>query len=273
MSAMTPEMESLKTRLKATWTAGDFTQIARSYESGAADFISRLHLMPGLHVLDVACGTGNLAIPAARAGAVVSGLDIAANLLEQGRARAQAEGVAVQFDEGDAENLPYDDASFDAVVSMFGVMFAPRPEKAAAELLRVCRPGGLIALANWTATGFIGQVFKTTSAHVPPSPLMPSPVQWGDEEIVRQRLGEAISNLQLTRQLIAFTYPFASADVVEFWRVYYGPTQRAFEALNASPEKQAALRHDLERLWSEHNQARDGTTYVESEYLQVIATR
>ncbi|MFN0110103.1 MAG: class I SAM-dependent methyltransferase, partial [Blastocatellia bacterium] len=133
------EMANLKTKLKATWMAGDFAQIARSYEAGAADFVARLNLAKGTQALDVACGSGNLAIPAARAGAVVTGADIAANLLTQGRERAEAEGLAIQFDEADAEQLPYADATFDAVISMFGVMFAPRPETAAAELTRVCR--------------------------------------------------------------------------------------------------------------------------------------
>ncbi|GAN31982.1 MAG: class I SAM-dependent methyltransferase [Candidatus Brocadia sp. AMX2] len=273
MSTLTPEMESFKVRLKATWMAGDFTQIARSYESGATEFIERLNFAQGTNVLDVACGTGNLAIPAARRGAIVTGVDIAINLLAQGRSRAQAEGLTIQFDEGDAEKLPYNDASFDIIVSMFGVMFAPRPEKAAQELTRVCRTGGRIALANWTPTGFIGQVFKTIAAHVPPPPLMPSPVLWGDEETVCERLRENISDLRLTRRLISFKFPFTPADVVEFWRVYYGPTQRAFEALTANPEKQVALRRDLERLWLDHNQAKDNSTHVESEYLEVIATR
>ncbi len=236
MSTLTPEMESFKVRLKATWMAGDFTQIARSYESEADEFMERLNLAQGTYVLDVACGTGNLAIPAAHRGAVVTGVDIATNLLEQGRSRAQAEGLTIQFDEGDAEQLPYNDASFDTVVSMFGIMFVPRPEKAAQELIRVCRTSGRIALANWTPTGFIGQMFKTIATNMPPSPLMPSPVLWGDEETVRGRLRENVSDLRLTRRLISFKFPFAPADVVEFWRIYYGPTQRTFEALTANPE-------------------------------------
>src|SRR5262249_32500872 len=142
------DIDALKSRLKATWTAGDFGLVARSYESGAAEFVRRLGLVPGTRVLDVACGTGNLAVPAARTGAEVTGVDIATNLLEQARARAAAEGLAVRFNEGDAEKLPYPDAGFETVISMFGVMFAPRPELAAAQLLRVCRPGGTIALAN-----------------------------------------------------------------------------------------------------------------------------
>ena len=273
MSKAITELEALKTRLRATWMAGDFAQIAQAYEAGAADFITRLKLSPGTRVLDVACGTGNLTLPAARAGAVVTGADIAVNLLEQGRARAQAAGLTIQFDEGDAEQLPYADASFDTVVSMFGVMFAPRPALAAAELTRVCRTGGRLALANWTPTGFIGQLFKTTGAHVPPPALMPSPLLWGDETTVRERLRENTADLQCTRRLMTFSFPFAPAEVVEFWRVYYGPTNKAFEALAAESGKQAALRSALEQLWTEHNQATDGATHVESEYLEVIATR
>jgi SAM-dependent methyltransferase len=269
--ALTPEMEALKAKLKATWMSGDFGQIARSFAPGAAEFVARLGLQPGQRVLDVACGTGNLSLPAARAGAVVTGLDIAPNLLEQARAEAAAEGLPIRFDEGDAEELPYADASFDAVVTMFGAMFAPRPERAAAELLRVCRPGGRVAMANWTPQGFIGRMFKTTAAHVPPPAGMPSPVKWGEEETVRERLREGVADLKLTRRLIMFNYPFPPPEVVEHFRLYYGPTQRAFAALDA--DQQAALRRDLERLWSENNQAADGATRVEAEYLEVIAVR
>jgi ubiquinone/menaquinone biosynthesis C-methylase UbiE len=147
---MKPEMETLKTRLKSMWMAGDFGQIAKQIQASADQFISRLALKPGDQVLDVACGTGNTAIPAARAGATVTGSDIATNLLEQARARAAAEGLTIKFEEGDAENLPYSDNAFDVVVTMYGAMFAPRPELVAAELVRVCRPGGRIAMANWT---------------------------------------------------------------------------------------------------------------------------
>jgi len=271
MSTTNPEMESLKTRLKAMWMAGDFGQVAKVIETNAEEFIARLALTPGTRVLDVACGSGNLAIPAARAGAIVTGVDIAPNLLEQARMRAESEGLTIQFDEGDAENLPYADAAFDTVVRMYGAMFAPRPELVAAELVRVCRSGGRIAMANWTPEGFIGQMFKVTGKHVPPPPGMPSPIKWGDEETVRERLRDGIADLQLTRRMCQFKYPFPPAEVVESFRLYYGPTQRAFAALEA--EAQAALRSDLERLWTEHNQATDDTTYVEGEYLEVIATR
>jgi len=271
MSVMTPEMESLKTRLKATWMAGDYGQFAKYLEPGALEFLARIPIKPGTRMLDVACGAGQIAIPAARAGARVTGVDIATNLIEQARARAKAEGVDVRFDEGDAEMLPYEDASFDLVVSLIGAMFAPRPERVAAELVRVCRPGGRIVMANWTPEGFVGQMFKTIGKHVPPPPLMPSPVKWGDEATVRERLRDGVAQLQLTRRLYPFRYPFPPSEVVEFFRTYYGPTNRAFAALDAAG--QAALRHDLEQLWTAHNRATDGTTDLEPEYLEVVAVR
>ena len=174
MTTTSAEFAALKERLKATWIAGDFGQIAQYSEPAAEQFIARRAITPGMRVLDVACGTGNLAIPAAKAGAIVTGVDIAPNLLEQARARAQREGVQVRFDEGDAEHLPYPDAAFDLVVSMCGAMLAPRPARVAAELVHVCRPGGHIAMANWTPRGFIGQLFQVTGVHVPPPPDVPS---------------------------------------------------------------------------------------------------
>lgn len=271
MNAAIPELSTLKVRLKTTWSAGDFGQIARSYESGAADFVADLHITPGLRVLDVACGTGNLAIPAARAGATVTGVDIAPNLVEQARERAKAEGVRAQFDEGDAEELPYKDESFDLMLTMFGAMFCPRPQRVAMELTRVCRPGGRIVMANWVPTGFIGQVFKATAAHVPPPAGMPSPVLWGDEATVRERLRNGIRDVRFRRRTMTFAFSFPPPEVVEYFRQYYGPTLKAFSALDENG--QAALRRDLEALWNSHNQATDGTTRVESEYLQVTATR
>ena len=265
------EMAALKTKLRATWIAGDFGQIARFYPDEAEAFINRLNLQPGMKVLDVACGTGNLALPAARAGADVTGVDIAPNLVEQARENAKREGLNAKFDEGDAEALPYEDASFDGVVTMFGAMFAPRPELVAAELKRVCRPGGFIAMANWTPSGFIGQMFKMNAAYVPPPPGMTSPVLWGVEENVRQRFAEGISTLETQLQNVKWLFPFSPAEVVQHFRLYYGPAQKAFGALDE--EKQAALRKDLEQLWAANNRATDGTTEVDAEYLQVIATR
>jgi SAM-dependent methyltransferase len=264
-------MEALKAKLKTTWTSGDFGQIAKSYQSGAAEFISRLDIKPGERVLDVACGTGNLTIPAAQNGANVIGVDIAPNLLEQGRKWAKMEGLTIRFDENDAEALPYDDASFDTVITMFGAMFTPQPDVVAAELARTCRPGGRIAMANWTPGGFIGQMFKIVGQHVPPAPGMPSPLLWGDEATVRERFNGSVSNLQLTRRSITFNFPFSASEVVESFRRYYGPTYKAFGALDETG--QTALYQALAQLWSAHNQSRNGITQVESEYLEVVAIR
>jgi 2-polyprenyl-3-methyl-5-hydroxy-6-metoxy-1,4-benzoquinol methylase len=271
MTEMTPEMQGLKTRLKAVWMAGDYGVFAKYLEPGALEFLARLAVAPGTRMLDVACGAGQIAIPAARAGARVTGVDIATNLVEQARARAAADGVEVRFDEGDAEMLPYADGSFDLVVSLIGAMFAPRPERVAAELLRVCRPGGRIVMANWTPSGFVGLMFKTIGRHVPPPALMPSPLLWGDQATVRDRLGGGVAQLQTSKRLYPFAYPFPPAEVVEHYRTYYGPINRAFEALDASG--QAALRRDLEQLWTEHNRATDGTTRYDAEYLEVDAIR
>ena len=268
---MTPEMEALKTKLKAIWISGDFGRIAESFTGGAAEFVERLNLKPGMRILDVACGSGNQSIPAARTGALVTGVDIAPNLIGQAQKRAASEGLEIQFDEGDAENLPYLGASFDVVMTMFGAMFAPRPERVSAELIRVCRPGGVIAMANWTPTGFIGQMFKTTGKHIAPPPNMPSPLLWGDEATARERFGEGVSEINFERRFISFHFPFGVKETIEFWREFYGPTHKAFAALDA--EGQAALRRDLEELWTENNLSADGTTQVRSEYMEITAIR
>jgi SAM-dependent methyltransferase len=265
------ELESLKSKLRATWTAGDFAEIAKAIRAGAEEFVARLDVKRGASVLDVACGNGNTAIPAALAGADVTGVDIAPYLIEQAIERASQENVSAEFDVGDAEDLPYEPESFDLVMTMFGAMFAPRPEIVAAELKRVCRPGGVIAMANWTPEGFIGQMFKVTGKHVAPPAGMPSPLLWGDEKTVGERLIDGVSNLRMTRRNIDFDFPLSPEDVVEHFRIYYGPTQKAFGALDG--DDQAALRKDLEKLWRENNVATDGSTKVVSEYLEVIAIR
>ncbi len=268
---MSPEMEALKGKLRGMWIAGDFGEIAKAIADGGTEFVERLDLKPGMKVLDVACGTGNTAIPAARTGADVTGVDIAPNLIEQAAARAKAEGVEAKFEVGDAEAMQYDDASFDVVITMFGAMFAPRPEVTASELKRVCKPGGMIAMGNWAPEAFTGQMFKTGAKHVPPPPGMTPPVLWGSEDTVRGRFADGISDLKMERRKIVFRYPFAPAEVVEHFRKYFGPTQKAFESLDEAG--QAALRSDLVALWEGANQATDGTTKVESEYLEVRATR
>jgi ubiquinone/menaquinone biosynthesis C-methylase UbiE len=265
-------MDTIKARMKATWMAGDYGTFAKFMEPGALEILAGWQLSAGTHMLDVGCGAGQIAIPAARAGVQVTGVDIATNSLGQARARAAAEGLGVRFDEGDAEDLPYPDASFDVVASLVGAMFAPRPERVAAELVRVCRPGGRIIMVNWTPTGFVGHMFRAIAKHVPPPPGVPPAGLWGDETTVRERLRAGISDLKMTRHLYpSFKYPFAVPQVVEFFRQNYGPTQRAFAALGA--DAQAALRGDLEGVFSAHNRATDDTTSLESEYLEVVAIR
>lgn len=271
MSTNAVEMEVLKPRLKTMWMSGDYAKFATYLLDGAIDFLSSCDIPAGAEVLDVGCGAGQTALPMARNGSKVTGIDIAGNLIEHARKRAQAEGLPVRFDEGDAEQLPYADASFDIVFSLIGAMFAPQPHKVAAELARVCRPGGRIIMGNWTPAGFVGQMFKTMALHVPPAQGMPSPTLWGDETTVRERLGEYVAEWRLTRRVYPFKYSFGPAEVVEFFRQYYGPTNRAFSTLDA--DGQAALRADLEQLWWKYNQATDGTTYIESEYLEVQAVR
>lgn len=266
------DFQTIKARQKATWESGDFGQIAKYTMPSAEEFMSRLPLEPGARVLDVACGTGNLAVIAARAGCQTAGVDLASNLIAQARTRAGREGLAIEYTEGDAEALPYADASFDMVVSMYGVMFAPRPDIVASELLRVTRPGGLIALANWTPEGFLGKLFGVFKRHVTPPAGLPSPMLWGDEAVVRERLGAGASDLQLTRRIARLRFPFDPAGTVEFFRQYYGPTQRAFASL--APEAQAALRADLEDLQSRHNvSAQPNETDNPAEYLEVHAVR
>jgi SAM-dependent methyltransferase len=269
--ANTPEMDALKTRLKATWQSGDYGHFAQYLEPGALEFLARLEAGPGVRMLDVGCGAGQIAIPAAKAGAEVTGIDIASNLIEQARQRAAKENVKVRFEEGDAEELAFPDASFDLVVSLIGAMFAPQPQRVAAELVRVCRPGGRIAMANWTPEGHVGQMFKIIGKHVPPPALMPSPMKWGDEATVRERLGQGTSKLTVTRRLYPMRYPVGPAEVVEFFFSFYGPTLRALATLD--PAGQSALREELTQLWSSNNKAKDGTTSVEAEYLDVLALR
>jgi 2-polyprenyl-3-methyl-5-hydroxy-6-metoxy-1,4-benzoquinol methylase len=269
-SAAMSEMEGLKGRLKQIWAAGDYDRFSRYLEGSAREFYERLNPAPGSKLLDVGCGSGQLALMAAKDGLDVTGVDIAENWVERARARARAEGLHATFEQADAEALPYEDASFDVVVSLIGAMFAPRPDLVAHELLRVCTPGGTVAMANWTPQGFVGQMFKTVAKFIAPSG-MPSPTLWGNEATVRERLGNGLSELRLTRRAYTFSYPFPPAEVVEFFRLYYGPTHEAFAALEG--ESRDRLRKELEGLWSAHNRGGHDTTTVLGEYLEVIGIR
>lgn len=271
MDSSSPQFAQLKSALKSSWMAGDFGEIAKYAVKEGEHFIARLSLKPGLRVLDVACGTGNATLPAARSGADVTGVDIAPNLLEQARQRAAAENLSIKFQEGDAEDLPFQDGEFDVVTTMFGAMFAPRPERTAAELLRVCKSGGVVAMANWTPEGFIGKNFRLTSKFVPPPPGIQPPILWGDEKVVRERFAHGVAKLTIERHNVNFKYPFPPDKVVALFREYFGPTKTAFARLDSAGQSQ--LTGELVSLWKEHNLSTDGGTQIEGEYLEVRAVK
>jgi len=270
---MEPDIDHIKAAMRASWMAGDFGVIARTITGSAEAFVARLAIQPGDRLLDVATGTGNVAIPAARAGAIVTGVDIAANLLVQARERAAAAHLDIQFDEGDAEALPYPDASFDIAVTMFGAMFAPRPALVASELARVLKPGGLLAMANWNPASFSGAMFKLGSKHSPPPPGIPPPVLWGDETTVRDRLSPWFTNIATSLIPVDWDLATNPAGAVAFFRRYFGPTQVAFNRLDEAG--QAAFAADLEALFAGANVSPDPTnhTLIHNEFLQVTASR
>ncbi len=264
------DMSELKARLKWTWMAGDYDIFSRYMEPDAHLFYRRIGVKPGQKVLDIACGSGQLALIAARAGAQVTGCDIATNWLERARERAAEEKLEASFDEGDAESLPYGDGQFDVVASLVGAIFAPRPECVAAEMIRVSRPGGKIAMANWTEQGFVGQMFKTIGNYIAPNG-MPSPLKWGDPGVVYERLSRGTLDIRCALRFYQFEYPFPPEVVVDFFRQHYGPMARTFDSLNAEGQKK--LKAELVALWSSHNRAEGRGTLVDAEYLEVIAFR
>ena len=266
-------IEKIKASMRNTWMSGDFGVVARTITGAAESFADRIPFAPGSLILDVATGSGNVAIPLARRGANVTGVDIAPNLLEQARERASAEGLTIAFDEGDAEKLSYADASFDVVATMFGAMFAPRPELVASELARVLKPGGTLAMANWNPTSFTGEMFRLGSKHVPPAHGLPPPVLWGDVPTVTARLTPYFTDIATELVPVDFDLPFNPAGAVDFFRKYFGPTQIAFSRLDEPG--QIAFAADFEDLWSRHNVSPNPTahTLVRNEYLQVLATR
>lgn len=268
----TPNIEAVKSKMKSTWEAGDYGAFAKYMEPGAIEILDSWNIAPGQTMLDVGCGAGQTAIPAAKNGVKVTGVDIASNLIEQARTRAQTEELDAHFHEGDAEQLNFPDASFDVVISLIGAMFAPQPDKVAAELLRVCRPGGRIIMGNWTPQGLPGQMFKTIGKYISPPPGVQPPPLWGDEDTVRQRLGQGTSNLILTRRLYpSWHYPFPPEQVVDFFGQYFGPIHRALATLDE--KSKTSLQKDLEQLFAQFNHATDGTTTLEGEFLEVVGIR
>jgi ubiquinone/menaquinone biosynthesis C-methylase UbiE len=266
----TPDLAAVKQRQQATWSSGDYHMIGTQILIVSELLIEALDLHSTDRVLDVATGSGNAALAAARRGCTVVGVDYVPALLERARQRADAEALDVAFIEGDAEALPYQDGTFHVVSSVFGAMFAPDQERTASELARVCRAGGRIGLVAHTPEGFIGQLFKTIAAHVPPPAGVRSPIQWGTEERLRELFDDQIAELSVVKRHYAFRYR-SPEFFVEYWRRFYGPTMKAFDAVGEAG--QAALESDLLDLVARFNTAHDGTMVVPSEYLEAVINR
>ena len=258
-------------RAQRIWGAGDYDRISAGFRREAEDFVERLALRSGQRVLDSACGTGNLTIPAARTGAEVTGFDLMPSLLDVAADWSVRERLDIRFDQGTVEELPYENASFDAVLSMFGLMFAARPERVASELARVTRPGGRVALANWTRSGFIGQMLATHVAYVTPPAGSVSPLLWGDEAVVRERLPESEWKVTTTPRTLTFRYPYTPAGTAELFMTCYGPTVRTLEALDT--QRARLFSADLIYHWERNQRPGARGTEVDAEYLEVIATR
>ncbi|WP_420349802.1 class I SAM-dependent methyltransferase [Pelagibius sp.] len=259
-------LDAVKAKQQAAWASGDYAIIGTTLQIVGEQLCETADLRPGAKVLDVAAGNGNATLAAARRFCQVTATDYVETLLDKARARAAAERLEVAFEIADAEALPYPDASFDAVLSTYGVMFTPDQAKAAAELARVCRSGGVIALANWTPEGFIGQVFKTLGKHLPPPEGVQSPARWGTEQALRELFGEAAASIDLTPR--QFTFRYLSVDhFIDVFRRYYGPIHKAYLALGEASD---ALDADLRALLTRFNTASDGTLVLPSDYVEVV---
>jgi ubiquinone/menaquinone biosynthesis C-methylase UbiE len=264
------DLAALKTRQQASWASGDYAVVGTTLQIVGEQLAETLDLRFDERVLDVAAGNGNATLAAARRGCAVTSTDYVPALLEKGAARAHAEGLDVAFEAADAEALPFCEASFDAVVSTFGVMFVSDHARAATELARVCRPGGRIGMANWTPDGFIGQVFKTLGQHVPPPPGAKSPSLWGVARHLRELFGDAAASIRITPRHFHFRYRSA-AHFIDVFRTWYGPIHKAFVALEA--EKARALESDLTALLERMNVAGPDSLVVPSEYVEVVVAR
>lgn len=264
-----PDLGAIKTRQQATWSSGDYHMIGTQIQVVSELLIEALDVHSTERVLDVATGSGNAALAAARRGCDVTGVDYVPALLERARRRADAEGLTVEFVEGDAEALPFPDASFDVVSSVFGSMFAPDQEKTAAELARVVKTGGRIGIVAHTPDGFIGNLFKVIGKHVPPPAGLRSPIQWGTEARLRELFIGKIADLKAEKRFYTFR-DRSSEHFIEYWRSFYGPTLKAFESVGESGR--AALEEDMLELIGRFNSAQDGTMVVPSEYLETVIT-
>lgn len=264
------DFDAIKSRQRGAWSTGDYSIVGTTLQIVGESLCEALDLRAGSRVLDVCAGNGNATLAAAHRWCDVTSTDYVPALLEAGRRRAEAEGQTVTFQEADAENLPFPDGSFDVVLSTFGVMFTPDQPKAAAELARVCMPGGRIGLANWTPAGFIGQVFKTIGKYVPPAPGLRSPALWGTRAQLDELFGATAAAINATSRHFNFRYR-SPMHWLEVFRTYYGPMNRTYAALD--PEKQAAFTADLLELLQSGNRSGDGTLVLPSEYLEVVIER
>jgi SAM-dependent methyltransferase len=266
----TPDLAAVKARQQAAWSTGNYAVVGTTLQIVGEDLCEALDLHSGTRVLDVAAGNGNATLAAARRWCDVTSTDYVPSLLDSARARAQAEGHAILFQEADAENLPYPDGSFDAVISTFGVMFAPNQTAAASELARVCKSGGRIGLANWTPESFIGQLFKIIGRYVPPAPGLQSPAAWGTKSRLEELFDGTALQIRTTNREFTFRYR-SPAHWIEVFRAYYGPMNKTFAALTG--EKQAAFTQDLLDLMANRNRSGDRTLVLPSEYLEVVIER
>jgi ubiquinone/menaquinone biosynthesis C-methylase UbiE len=264
-----PDLDALKTRQHGAWSSGDYAIVGTTLQIVGEQLCETLDIRAGQSVLDVAAGNGNATLAAARRWCQVISTDYVPSLLERGRARASADGLSVEFKEADAEALPFGDAAFDAVVSTFGVMFTPNQDRAASELLRVCKSGGKIGLANWTPEGFIGQVFKTLGKYLPPTGAK-SPALWGTKARLDEMFASQAGDIQITRRDFAFRYRSAE-HFVDIFKTYYGPVLKAFAALDGT--NQNNLKRDLLALIATMNRSGDATMVVPSEYLEVVVIK
>jgi SAM-dependent methyltransferase len=264
------DLAAVKSRQQAAWATGNYAVVGTTLQIVGENLCEALDLRSGARVLDVAAGNGNATLAAARRWCDVTSTDYVPSLLESGRARAQAEGHTILFQEADAENLPFPDASFDAVLSTFGVMFTPNQDKAASELARVCKPGGKIGLANWTPESSIGQLFKTIGKYVPPAPGVKSPGLWGTKARLHELFGNTALEIRATDREFTFRYHSAT-HWIEVFRTYYGPMNKTFGALD--PEKQSAFTRDLLTLMQSRNRSGDSTLVLPSEYIEVVIER
>jgi SAM-dependent methyltransferase len=265
----TTDFETIKTRQQATWSSGDYAVIGTTLQIVGESLCEAVDIAAGEQVLDVAAGNGNATLAAARRGGVVTASDYVSTLLDGTRARAAAEGLTIDVREADAEALPFADASFDVVLSTFGVMFTPNQERSAAELARVCRPGGRIGLANWTPEGFVGQMFKIVGKYAPPPAGVRSPLQWGTDERLAELFGSDVRTLDVPRRNFVFRFRSAQ-EWLDTFRDYYGPTHKAFASLDGAGQE--AFAQELIALANAHNTSTT-TLRIPSEYVEVVAVK